>query len=99
MPFPEILETGCAAYHFGNAMDMENVLQQMPNHVLTMGNIDPVGQLTEGTPEGVYAATTALLEQCSVHPNFVISSGCDVPPKASWDNVDAFFRAVADFYK
>jgi len=94
-----IVECGAAAYHFGNAIDMKAALEKMPADVVVMGNIDPVGQLTEGTPEGVYAATTALLEQCSAHSNFVISSGCDVPPRAKWENIDAFFRAVGDFYR
>ena len=93
-----ILSTGAKAYHFGNAIDMKAALEKMPSDVVVMGNIDPVGQLTEGTPEGVYAATPALLEQCSVHQNFVISSGCDIPPRAKWENIDAFFRAVGDFY-
>ena len=93
-----IVTCGAAAYHFGNAIDMKAALEKMPSDVVVMGNIDPVGQLTEGTPEGVYAATTALLEQCSVHQNFVISSGCDIPPRAKWENIDAFFRAVGDFY-
>jgi uroporphyrinogen decarboxylase len=94
-----IVTCGAAAYHFGNAIDMKAALEKMPSDVVVMGNIDPVGQLTEGTPEGVYAATMALLEQCSVHQNFVISSGCDVPPRAKWENIDAFFRAVEDFYR
>lgn len=94
-----IVTCGAAAYHFGNAIDMKAALEKMPSDVVVMGNIDPVGQLTEGTSEGVYAATMALLEQCSVHQNFVISSGCDVPPRAKWENIDAFFRAVEDFYR
>ncbi len=94
-----IVTCGAAAYHFGNAIDMKTMLEKMPDDVVVMGNIDPVGQLTEGTPEGVYAATMALLEQCSVHKNFVISSGCDVPPRTKWENIDAFFRAVEDFYR
>ncbi len=94
-----IVTCGAAAYHFGNAIDMKAALEKMPSDVVVMGNIDPVGQLTEGTPEGVYAATRALLEQCSIHQNFVISSGCDIPPRAKWENIDAFFRAVEDFYR
>ena len=94
-----IVSCGAAAYHFGNAIDMKAALEKMPSDIVVMGNIDPVGQLTEGTSEGVYAATMALLEQCSVHQNFVISSGCDVPPRAKWENIDAFFRAVEDFYR
>ncbi|MBQ7398304.1 MAG: uroporphyrinogen decarboxylase family protein [Clostridia bacterium] len=94
-----IVSCGAAAYHFGNAIDMKAMLEKMPEDVVVMGNINPVEQLTEGTPEGVYAATKELLERCSAHKNFVISSGCDVPPRANWDNIDAFFRAVEDFYR
>jgi uroporphyrinogen decarboxylase len=28
----------------------------------------------------------------------VISSGCDIPPLSSWDNIGAFFAAVKEFY-
>ena len=95
---PEILETGCAAYHFGNAMDMENVLQQMPSDVLTMGNIDPVSVLRHGDPAKVREETLALMEKCCKYKNFLISSGCDIPPATPWENIDAFFAAVEEFY-
>lgn len=94
-----ILSTGAAAYHFGNAVDMEmDILKKVPADVLVMGNIDPVGVLRMGTPESVREATTALLEKCSMYPNFVLSSGCDMPPKTPWENINAFFAAAKDFY-
>ncbi len=95
----EILSCGAMAYHFGNAVSMRTMLEKMPSDVLVMGNIDPVGELRNGTPESVYHKTTELLRECSVFPNFVISTGCDVPPMAKWENIDAFFRAVSDFYQ
>ncbi|MBQ7319242.1 MAG: uroporphyrinogen decarboxylase family protein [Clostridia bacterium] len=94
-----ILSCGASAYHFGNAINMKEMLEKMPADVAVMGNIDPVSQFAGGTPESIYEATVALMQQCTVHPNFVISSGCDIPPLAKWENIDAFFRAVADFYK
>ena len=94
-----ILSTGAAAYHFGNAVDMEkDILDKVPTDVVVMGNIDPVGVLRMGTPESVREATTALLEKCSMYPNFVLSSGCDMPPKTPWENINAFFAAAKDFY-
>ena len=44
----------------------------------------------------VPAATS--LDECWQFPNFVISSGCDIPAQSSWDNIDAFFNAVDEFY-
>jgi uroporphyrinogen decarboxylase len=95
-----ILSTGAAAYHFGNAVDMEkDILAKVPANVVVMGNVDPVGVLRMGTPESVREATTELLQKCSTYPNFVLSSGCDMPPKTPWENINAFFSAADDFYK
>ena len=93
-----ILSIGAGAYHFGNAIDMVEMLRLFPSDRIVMGNIDPAGQFRNGTPQSIYASTFDLLEKCSDFPNFVISSGCDIPPMSSWDNIDAFFKAVADFY-
>ena len=95
-----ILSTGAMAYHFGNAVDLEeDILAKVPTNVVVMGNIDPAGVLCMGTPEGVRQATTELLQKCNSYPNFVLSSGCDIPPKTPWENLDAFFAAANDFYK
>lgn len=94
----EILSTGCAAYHFGNAVPMLEMLEKMPGDVLTMGNVDPAGVLRNGTPEKTREETLAIMEACCSYPNFLISSGCDIPPATPWENLDAFFAAVAEFY-
>jgi len=94
-----ILSTGAAAYHFGNVVDLEkDILEKVPSNVLVMGNIDPVGVLRMGTPESVRQATAELLKKCTPYPNFVLSSGCDMPPKTPWENINAFFAAAEEFY-
>ena len=94
-----IMTTGCAAYHFGNAMDMEkDIIPQVSADTVVMGNIDPAGTLRMGTPEKVRTETIELLEKCSKYPNFVLSSGCDIPPMTPWENIDAFFAASEEFY-
>lgn len=95
---PQILETGAAAYHFGNAVSMEDMLRQMPGDVLTMGNVDPVSAIRNGTPEKVRQDTLSIMDACCKYPNFLISSGCDIPLAAPWENIDAFFAAVEEFY-
>lgn len=89
-----IYELGAAAYHFGNAIDMEAVMKVTPADVLVMGNIDPAGQFAGGTVESITEATCKLLDKCGAYPNFVPSSGCDIPAHAKWDNIHAFFKAV-----
>lgn len=95
---PQLLFTqGAAAYHFGNSVDMERILQAAPADILCMGNVDPAGQITRGTPESVREATRSLLEKCGSYPNFVASSGCDIPAHAGWDNIQAFFGALKEW--
>lgn len=93
-----IAANGAAAFHFGNAVDMEEMLEKMPKDKLVMGNIDPAGQFRNGTPESIRRETLALMERCCKYDNFVISSGCDIPPMSKWENIDAFFDAAAEFY-
>ena len=95
-----ILSTGCASYHFGNAVDMErDILEKVPSNVVVMGNIDPAGVLRMGNPDSVKNETLSLMEKCSKYENFVLSSGCDIPPMTPWANIDAFFMASNEFYK
>ena len=93
-----IVETGAAGFHFGNAVDMAEIMPHIPADVFAMGNVDPASQFRNGTPESVYNRTLEVLESCAQYPNFIISSGCDIPPVSPWENIDAFFKAVDDFY-
>lgn len=93
-----ILSIGAGAYHFGNAIDMTEMVKHIPDDTVVMGNIDPAGEFRNGTPESIRKATMDLLAACGEHKNFVISSGCDIPPLSSWDNIDAFFAAAKEYY-
>ena len=92
-----IISTGAAAYHYGNAIDMAEMMKKMPSDVLVMGNIDPAVTLKEGTVEKVKKETQELLEKCNTYPNFIPSSGCDIPPHTPWENIQAFFETVDKF--
>ena len=94
-----ILDTGAAMFHFGNAISMKEMLEHIPADKIAMGNVDPARQLRNGTPASVREETLRIMGECCNHPNFVISTGCDVPPMSPWANIDAFFQAVDEFYK
>jgi len=93
-----IVETGAMGFHLGNAIDMAEIMPHIPADRLCFGNIDPAAQFRNGTPDSIYDATAKLLKKCSQYPNFIISSGCDIPQMSPWDNINAFFKAVKDFY-
>jgi len=93
-----IISCGATAYHFGDAVDMAEIMEKMPSDIICMGNVSPAFQFRQGTPESIREATLEVMSKCCKYPNFVISSGCDIPPLSSWDNIDAFFKAVDEYY-
>ena len=90
-------ETGAAGYHFGNQADMLTELAACPADALVMGNLDPVGIFRQASSDEVYKVASELLEAAAGYPNFIISSGCDVPPGIPQSNIEAFYKAVHDF--
>ena len=93
----DIFELNAAAYSFGDCLDMTKVLENAPENALCLGNISPAGQFAGGTAESIYKETTALLKAAADKDNFIISSGCDIPPHAKWENILSFFEAVKAF--
>ena len=93
-----ISSIGAAGYHFGNSIDLKEMLEKFPQDLPVMGNVDPAGVLRMSNPETVRKKTLELLENCSAYANFIPSSGCDVPPMTPWNNLDAFFGAVKEYY-
>lgn len=87
----DIFGLGAMGYHFGDVIDLTQVLPSAPRDALVMGNISPSAQLLGGTPASVAEAVALLRAQCGGYPNFLLSSGCDVPPATPWENIDAFF--------
>ncbi|MFR7992132.1 MAG: uroporphyrinogen decarboxylase family protein [Lachnospiraceae bacterium] len=94
-----IISTGASVFHFGNAIDMAEMMTHIPADCIAMGNVDPAGELRNGTPDSVRKSTLDIMNACCRYPNFVISTGCDVPPMSKWENIDAFFSAVDEFYE
>lgn len=89
--------TGCKGYHFGNGVDMKNVMPQIPADVLVFGNLDPSEVFTLGTPESIRQDTMNLLEDMKPYPHFVLSSGCDLAPLVENENIEAYYQACRDF--
>ena len=45
------------------------------------------------------AARAELLNATAAYPNFILSSGCDVPPETPHANIDAFYKALSEYNK
>lgn len=92
-----MIGTGAMAFHFGNAVDMTDIMPQIPWGRIAFGNIDPAAIFKSGSIEDVRAKTWELLEKTFSYKNFVISSGCDIPPGTPIENIEEFFSKVEEF--
>ncbi len=89
-----MVATGAKGYHFGNRIDMVEALKGCPSHTLVMGNLDPAGVLKMSSASQVAAQVAELLQRTAGYPNFVLSTGCDVPPGVPMENITAFYAAL-----
>ena len=94
----DLLSIGAQGYHFGNAVDLAEVLARVPADTPVLGNIDPVSCFRNGTCENMENAVRTLCDRLKQYPNFVLSSGCDIPPASKMENIEAFFKAAQEVW-
>ena len=95
--FQATLASGCKLFHFGKPTDMVKALEQAPADVIICGNLDPMEMFVAATPEDIGGKAAELLAATRQYRNFVLSSGCDIPPNAKLANLDAFYGAISAF--
>ena len=93
---PSLLSSGAQVLHFGSPMDLPAALGQAPPEIILCGNLDPTNVFFRSTPPEVFSAARKLMDAARPHRNFVLSSGCDVPPRTPLANIDAFYQALAE---
>lgn len=93
----QIAELGADIYHFGNAFSLKDIIPKMPADSVVMGNVDPI-LFKSGTVDDVMNATQKVFDECNQFDNFMLSSGCDIPADAKWENLDAYFKKVKELY-
>lgn len=92
-----MLSTGANAFHFGNAIDLVETLKVCPKDKLILGNVDPVGVMKLMNPGEIHAFVTHLLESTAEFENYILSTGCDLPPHVPTAHIEAFFDALSVF--
>lgn len=88
-----MVQTGVQGLSLDAQVDLAAVMPQIPDDVVVMGNISPTAVMVDMQPEAVYESTGTLLAQMASHRNFILSTGCDLPPETPLDNIHAFMAA------
>lgn len=74
-------------------VNLREIARALTKYVLIIGNINPNDVMLRGKPEDVKKEVTALMEMMDPYPNFVLSTGCDLPQETPLENIKAFMDA------
>ncbi|MFA6470735.1 MAG: uroporphyrinogen decarboxylase family protein [Candidatus Latescibacterota bacterium] len=73
-------------------VDLPAVARRVPEDVAVIGNINPTATIFKGTPAEVEKEVTGLLKSMEFCPQFILSTGCDLPQDTPLGNIAAFMR-------
>jgi len=78
-------------------INMPRAAELAGEDVVVIGNVNPTAVMKDGTAEDVRKACLKLLEEMRAYPNFLMSTGCDLPPGVPVENMHAFMQTVRQF--
>jgi MtaA/CmuA family methyltransferase len=81
---------GCEIMDLDSAAPLQMARLAMGPSQVLLGNLDPVRDLRDGTPESVYAAVAECHHQAG--SRFIVGAGCEVPRDTPTANVHAMVR-------
>lgn len=88
-----MVETGVEGLSLDAPVCFPEVVKLIPEDVCLVGNVDPVKVLAHGSPEEVRQSVRKLVESMKEYDNFILSTGCDLPPETPLENIEAFMQA------
>ncbi|MBN2583860.1 MAG: uroporphyrinogen decarboxylase family protein [Planctomycetes bacterium] len=83
----EMAATGVQGLSIGPLVNLPEAAAKVPSECVLMGNIDPVRVMVNGSPDDVRRAVRDLGEQMKSFENFIVATGCDLPPETPLGNI------------
>jgi uroporphyrinogen decarboxylase len=74
-------------------VDLAGVARGLPEDVVAIGNVNPATTMRFGTPGEVRDQVSTLLKAMEPYPNFILSTGCDLPQETPPANIRTFMEA------
>jgi uroporphyrinogen decarboxylase len=73
-------------------VDLQIAAETVPSNVIIMGNVNSTGVILNGSPAEVKAEVSQLLRDLDPYPNYILSTGCDLPQETPLENIQAFME-------
>jgi uroporphyrinogen decarboxylase len=93
----DMIKSGADALELDYKTDICLIHEIVNDKVTFIGNIDPSGVLTMGTPDQVRSKTRELLEMYGNSNRFILNAGCAIPANAPPENIKAMIALARSF--
>ncbi len=90
----EMCRTGAQGVSLDTPVSLPEIAGKIPGDITILGNLDPISVMWQGTPDSVREAARELLNAMATFPNFILSSGCDIPAETPIENIQALVSEV-----
>jgi uroporphyrinogen decarboxylase len=90
---PLYREIGADIGNFDYVVDPIRVARAIPDGLCLDGNIKPLA-FVEDQPEAIEAEARCLIHCFERRGGFILSSGCEIPPEAKPENIEAMVKAA-----
>lgn len=78
-------------------VNLIEVAERIPKDIVIIGNISPIGSILKGKQDKVSMEVNALLKSMEPYPNFILSTGCDLPQETPLENISAFMETGKNY--
>jgi len=78
-------------------IDLFEIMQNVKEDMIIIGNISPIGKMLFGTRSSVETEVKNLLNKMTGFPNFILSTGCDLPQETPLENIHAFMNTGRNY--
>ena len=78
-------------------VNLTEVAERIHDHIVLIGNVSPIGSILNAKKEKVEDEVCTLLKSMERHPNFILSTGCDLPQETPLENILAFMDAGKNY--
>ncbi len=95
----KMCQTGAQGLSLDSVVSIPDIAPRVPSDVVLIGNIDPVRTIVHGSREVVRQETTKLLDAMAGYENFIMSTGCDLPPETPIDNIVELVQTTKAYHK